>query len=628
MPNGADNKNKLPLPRTPQKPWGSLGRSLVYYFGLALLVGAVAFLFFMPDSQPEEVTFSQLIQDIKAEDVQEIVINGEQLRITYQNGNEAVSRKEGQASLVELLYQAGVDDVEEVVTITVEDPAPYGVWLGVIVNILPIVLIAAFFLMFLRQAQRSSGSIFGFGKSTAKLFRKDVPQVTFKDVAGVDEAKQELTEVVDFLKNPQKYLKLGARIPRGVLLVGPAGVGKTLLARAVAGEASVPFYSIAGSEFMEMFVGVGASRVRDLFETAKDSAPAIIFIDEIESIGRHRGAGASSSHGEQEQTLNQILVEMDGFTPNTSVIILAATNRPDLLDPALTRPGRFDRRVVLELPDIEGRKEVLAIHMKGKPVSPEVSLDQLARRTVGFSGADLENMLNEAAILAARDDRQEITRKDMEEAATKVKMGPTRRRMQTEEDKKMTAYHEAGHAIVARHLPHMDPVHRVSIVARGAALGFTMIPPKEDRYNQTEARLLESICSLMGGRAAEEIFFNELTVGASNDIERATQLARDMVNQYGMSGLGPRAFPTIERETYTAWSYEKPIQYSEQLLTRIDEAVNHIINTQYERAKQILEGNREEVERIAKELMERETIEADEFEQLLHNPHGQDATLN
>ncbi|MCA9390406.1 ATP-dependent zinc metalloprotease FtsH, partial [candidate division WWE3 bacterium] len=446
---------------------------------------------------------------------------------------------------------------------------------------------------------------------------KDMPQVTFKDAAGVDEAKQELAEVVDFLKHPVKYQKVGARIPRGVLLVGPAGVGKTLLARAVAGEAGVPFYSIAGSEFMEMFVGVGASRVRDLFETAKNSAPAIIFIDEIESIGRHRGAGASSSHGEQEQTLNQILVEMDGFTPNAGVIVLAATNRPDLLDPALTRPGRFDRRVMLELPDIEGRKEILEIHQKGKPISHEVSMEKLARRTVGFSGADLENMLNESAILAARDDRNEVTTKDLEEAATKVKMGPSRKRLQSDEDKRMTAYHEAGHAIAAHYLDNMDPVHRVSIVARGAALGFTMIPPKEDRYNQTEQRLLDNICALMGGRAAEEIFLKTMSVGASNDIERATQTARDMVVRYGMSSIGPRALPDDEQTNVGVWSMEKPIKYSDALMAQIDSEVNRIIKEQYERAKEILHQHRSDIEKVVDELMKSETLESDEFEALL-----------
>ncbi|MCA9397379.1 ATP-dependent zinc metalloprotease FtsH [candidate division WWE3 bacterium] len=611
--------NRVPQPtQKPQGPWSTIGRSLLTYFGIALLIGAIAFTFFFPQQEGEEIGFSTLIQDVRNEQIQKIEVQGEELTITYKDESVATTRKEASSSLVSLFYEAGIEDVEQKVDIVILDPDPYGLWIGIIVNFLPFLILGALIFMFIRQTQRSSGSIFGFGKSNAKLFRKDMPKISFKDAAGVDEAKQELAEVVDFLKSPKKYQDVGARIPRGVLLVGPAGVGKTLLARAVAGEANVPFYSIAGSEFMEMFVGVGASRVRDLFETAKNSSPAIIFIDEIESIGRHRGAGASSSHGEQEQTLNQILVEMDGFTPNTGVIILAATNRPDLLDPALTRPGRFDRRVMLELPDIEGRKAILSIHSEGKPISDKVSIERLARRTVGFSGADLENMLNEAAIMIAREDRKEITTKDLEETATKVKMGPSREKLQSDEDKKLTAYHEAGHAIAAHYLPKMDPVHRVSIVSRGAALGFTMIPPAEDRYNLTEERIKDNICALMGGRAAEEIFFNEKTVGASNDIERATGMARDMVIKYGMNDeLGPRAIPDEEQQVVGSWSMEKPVRYSEELLAKIDSIVGATIKEQYERAKNILQEHRDDVEAVSQRLIAEETIEADEFEEMM-----------
>lgn len=592
-------------------------RSFLLYFGIAIVFGLFVVGVVSEGDGVAEVNFSELLQQINAGDIEQLTLKGDEIEVSYRDGSEAVSRKESQASFIELLYSAGIEDVDNKVAIVVEDPDPFGLWFSIVVNILPIILIGAFIVMFMRQAQRSSGSIFGFGKSNAKLFQRDMPKVTFKDAAGVDEAKKELEEVVDFLKNPEKYEKLGARIPKGVLLVGPAGVGKTLLARAVAGEAGVLFYSIAGSEFMEMFVGVGASRVRDLFETAKKSAPAIIFIDEIESIGRHRGAGASSSHGEQEQTLNQILVEMDGFTQNTGIIVLSATNRPDLLDPALTRPGRFDRRVRIDLPDLEGRKQILSIHKKGKPIAEAVSFEGLAKRTVGFSGADLENMLNESAIMAAGAGRNEITNTDLEEAATKVKMGPTRKLLQNDEDRKMTAYHEAGHAIVAYFLPHMDDVHRVSIVSRGSALGYTMIPPKEDRYNQTESRLKGSICALLGGRAAEDLFFGEMTIGAGNDIERATQTARDMVIKYGMSAIGPLALNIDEEFNDTSWVVDRPVAHSNETLKQIDHEVKRIIDEQFDHAKSILEEHRSVVDKIVTVLMEKETIEADEFSNIL-----------
>ena len=413
--------------------------------------------------------------------------------------------------------------------------------LGGILNILSFLLMALFFVMIVRQMRGGGqgggmmgGGMFGMGKSKAKLFAKGKQNVKFSDVAGVDEAKIELEEVVDFLKNPDKYAKVGARTPRGVLLIGPAGVGKTLMARAVAGEAGVPFFSMAGSEFMEMLVGVGASRVRDLFDTAKKSSPSIIFIDEIDAIGRTRGGGSMGGHDERDQTLNQILVEMDGFTIKENVVVLAATNRPDVLDPALVRPGRFDRRVSLDMPDIAGRIATLAIHAKGKPFVKDIDWTSVAKRTVGFTGADLENMLNEAAILIARENRKEITFDDIEEAATKVKMGPSKKRIQSEDDRKMTAYHEAGHAIATHFLNHTDPVHRISIISRGRALGFTMIPPAVDKYQSTRTELLEEICTLLGGRAAEKLIYNDLTAGASSDIDRVTKIARAMVVDYGM----------------------------------------------------------------------------------------------
>jgi len=459
--------------------------------------------------------------------------------------------------------------------------------------------------------------LFSFGRSRARLFAKGRQDTTFKDVAGVQEAKQELEEVVDFLKRPGKYRRLGARTPKGVLLVGPSGTGKTLLAQAVAGEANVPFFSMAGSEFMEMLVGVGASRVRDLFGNAKKAAPSIIFIDEIDAIGRQRGLGITGGHDEREQTLNQILVEMDGFNPNDNVIVLAATNRGDLLDPALLRPGRFDRRVVLDMPDIEDREAIIKIHARGKPFIKEISWSKVARRTVGFSGADIENMLNEAAILAARQSKKVINMDDIEEAATKVKLGPEKKRLQSDEEKKMTAYHEAGHGIVSHHLPHMDPVHRISIVSRGFAMGFTLIPPKKDRYTETQSHLLETITSLLGGRAAEEISFDEFTAGAASDIDKATRIARRMVVDFGMSKLGPVYLgPQIE-ETEYGRTFFQPSEISPKMQAKVDGEIKRIVDESYKRAMEVLKKNKKKLDLVAKKLLEQETIEGDEFEKLM-----------
>ncbi len=466
------------------------------------------------------------------------------------------------------------------------------------------------------------GHFFFLSKAKARLFSKDKPQIKFSDAAGVEEAKQELKEVVDFLRNPQKYRALGARVPKGVLLVGPAGTGKTLLAKATASEAGVPFFSMAGSEFMEMLVGVGASRVRDLFQTAKQQAPSIIFIDEIESIGRHRALSVTT-HGEQEQTLNQILTEMDGFEPSTRVIILAATNQPQLLDPALVRPGRFDRRIVLDLPDIEDREAIIKIHMRGKPFAADVDIRRLAQRTVGFSGAALENMLNEAAILAAREGRKKIGAADLEESATKVELGPERKRLQSDKEREMAAYHEAGHALVSHSLPFTDPVHRVSIVSRGMALGYTQITPQKDRYNQTKTELLEKICTLFGGRAAEELKFSEMTIGAGSDLERANRIARAMVIEYGMSELGPLAFSSLQ--PVNGWPYspmDEGVSYSEEMAGKIDEQVGKIIEECFARAKRILEEKKEKLDLVAAELVKRETIEGEEFKKMMREENS------
>lgn len=565
--------------------------------------------------QGPTIPLSQVIADVKSNKVSSITVTENKLSILYKNKTHAQSYKEPSADIYSILKNANVDPSK--VNISVKDDTGVATWINVLTSFLPIVLMIAFFYFIFRQARGAQESIFSFGSSKAKAFNKDFPNTTFSDVAGIDEAKQELTEVVDFLKNPGKYHAMGARTPKGVLLVGPSGTGKTLLARAVAGEARVPFFSIAGSEFMEMLVGVGAARVRDLFLTAKKSQPAIIFIDEVDAIGRQRGMGIMGGHDEREQTLNQILVEMDGFTPTEQLVVMAATNRPDVLDPALVRPGRFDRRVVVTYPDIEGRKAILAIHSRNKPFEKDINWERVARRTVGFSGADLENMLNEAAILAARLNKKAIDNSDIEEAATKVKLGPEKRRLQTDEDKKVTAYHEGGHAIVSYSMPHADKVHRISIVARGLSLGHTMIPPAQDRVHETKTRLLEQIAVMLGGRAAEQLVFNEFTTGASNDIEGATNLARTMVIDYGMSELGPISFDTEKR----SMMYENS-SISENMQAKIDTEVKRLMDEGYKKALAILEKNRHQLDKVAERLVKKETIDGDEFDEIMKANSG------
>ena len=483
------------------------------FFLYSFLIIFSLFVFSAFGSAEEEkkvVPLSQVITEVKKGEVSQITISGDKLTVIGKNGSSLNAFKEPGSNVYAIFKDAGIPLGSA--KIIVKDDTGLNNWISIASAVLPIVVMIAFFYFIFRQARGTQESIFSFGQSKAKLFNRDNPKVTFNDVAGVDEAKQELTEIVDFLKNPAKYTAMGARTPKGVLMVGPAGTGKTLLARAAAGEANVAFFSMAGSEFMEMLVGVGASRVRDLFNNAKKAQPAIIFIDEVDAIGRQRGVGMMGGHDEREQTLNQILVEMDGFTPNEHVIVMAATNRPDVLDPALVRPGRFDRRVVLDLPDVEGRKKILAIHAKGKPFDDNVNWEKVAKRTVGFSGADLENMLNESAIHAARYAKKAIDMADLEESATRVKLGPEKKRFQTELDRKMTAYHEAGHALVAWEMPHVDPIHRISIVSRGMSLGHTMTEPIE-RVHETKARLIEQIAVMMGGRAAESMVFSDVTTG-------------------------------------------------------------------------------------------------------------------
>lgn len=617
-------EGKLGMPKVPTGPGGKMK---IYQFKFdmrKMIVWALVLLVFLPwigtwisgKVDDNSVTVTQAMFDIEAGYVENVEVVGDSLLLDYGEGEIKFATKETSTSFTELLtqYQIEPNQVEyEVYNSTVWDK------LSGLANIVMMLAMIVIVVMIVRQARgmQGGGGMFGMGRSKAKLFAKGKQDVKFADVAGVDEAKQELEEVVDFLKNPKKYQKVGARTPKGVLLVGHAGVGKTLMARAVAGEANVSFFSMAGSEFMEMLVGVGASRVRDLFDTAKKAAPAIIFIDEIDAIGRTRGGGSMGGHDERDQTLNQILVEMDGFTISDNVVVMAATNRPDVLDEALVRPGRFDRRVTLDMPDIQGRKDILKIHAKGKPFAKGLDWESVARRTVGFSGADLENMLNEAAIRIARMARTEITFADIEEAATKVKLGPEKKRMQTAEDREMTAYHEAGHALVTHYLSTTDPVHRISIVSRGQALGFTLIPPAADKYQKTRTELLEEICTLLGGRAAEQLIYNELTAGASSDIDKITRIARAMVIDYGMSALGPIDFGP--QEGLSAWgrNYLEPTDVSESKRAEIDAEVRKIVSACEKTTMEVLTAKRKEMDVVVKALMKTESLEREEFEKLV-----------
>ncbi len=510
----------------------------------------------------------------------------------------------------------------ESVGLKIEPASSWGSWLGALSFILPTLFLVGIFLFMMRQAQGSNNQALSFGKSRARLFSGNKPTVRFDDVAGVQEAKEELTEVVEFLKFPEKFASLGARIPRGVLLVGPPGTGKTLLSRAVAGEAGVPFFSISGSEFVEMFVGVGASRVRDLFEQAKRNAPCIVFVDEIDAVGRQRGAGLGGSHDEREQTLNQILVEMDGFDTNTNVIVIAATNRPDVLDPALLRPGRFDRQVVLDRPDIRGREAILAVHTKGKPIDQNVSLHTLAKVTAGFSGADLENTVNEGAILAARRNHKTITKTDLEDAIDRVIAGPERKsRLITEREKYVTAYHEAGHAVVARMLPNVDPLHKITIVARGMMGGYTRVLPTEDRHLMTKSQFEDSLVFALGGRVAEELVFEEISTGAENDIQQVTNIARRMVTEYGMSDvLGPVALGHKEELVFLGREISEQRNYSDEVALQIDQEIKKLIDTAYERARAILTQYKAQLIAMSDLLVEKETIDGADVEALFDHP--------
>lgn len=593
----------------------------------------ILFLFFAYRSISSEIkqalpekSITAVVKDIKDGRVKKVEIIDNKILVYYKNDNLAITYKEPSDSFLKTIKDSGINP--DNLNIVIKDTQGSAGIISFLSNIVPTILMVAFFVFLFRQAKGAQENVFSFGQSRAKRFSKDMSKTTFQDVAGVDEAKKELEEVVDFLKHPEKYKKLGARTPKGVLLVGPSGCGKTLLAKAVAGEANVPFFSIAGSEFMEMLVGIGAARVRDLFATAKKSAPSIIFVDEIDAIGRARSIGIMPSHDEREQTLNQILVEMDGFSANEQVVVVAATNRGDLLDTALLRPGRFDRRIVVDYPDVDGRKAIIKIHSNGKPFEPTVDWEKIAKRTVGFSGADLENMLNEAAIHAARNAKTKITMEDLEEAATKVKLGPEKKRLQSDADKKLTAYHEAGHAIVSHSLPHTDPVHRISIVSRGMALGYTLIPPAKDKLHETKTHLLEQIAVMMGGRVAEEMVFGEITTGAANDFDQATTVAKAMVVEYGMSALGPINFgPTID---ITEWgrSYMEQNTVSQEMLGKIDGEVKKIISEAYEKAVKTLKENRKYLDQVANELLKKESLDQDEFEKIVGKKKKMDLLIS
>jgi cell division protease FtsH len=602
-------------------------RSSIIY--LLLFVAIIVMLFYnfqQTASNEEALPINKVASDIQSGLIARIEENDSRLLVVYNSGDERVSNKEPNATLIEQLTTYGVTPEQLAASkIKLEVKSP-SAWLGIASTlgyILPFIFLAGVFWFVFRQAQGSNNAAMSFGKSRARMFTGDQPKVSFIDVAGIEEAKEELQEIVEFLREPEKFISLGARIPKGVLLVGPPGTGKTLLAKAVSGEAGVPFFSISGSEFVEMFVGVGASRVRDLFDQAKRHSPCIVFVDEIDAVGRQRGAGLGGSHDEREQTLNQMLVEMDGFDTDTNVIIIAATNRPDILDPALLRPGRFDRRVVLDRPDMRGREAILKIHSKGKPLGPEVDLAVLARSTPGFVGADLENLVNEAAILAARRNKKVIDQPELEEAIERLIAGPQRKsRLITEEEKRIVAYHEAGHAVVMNAIPEADPVHKVSIIARGMAGGFTLSLPEEDRTLMPRKKMIADMVGLLGGRVAEELVFDDITSGASNDLERVTKMARSMVTRLGMSdALGPLVYGQKEELIFLGREISEQRDYSEAVAEKIDEEVRVLINAAYEKAKSILIEYRDKLDKVANRLLELETISREEFESLFPVPH-------
>ena len=593
-------------------------------FVYLLIIVAAATLFiniYRPGDAPNQISLTQLAFKIEAGDVETVVVRDDELRIELKGDETAtVSRREGNIPITETLTGLGVTPEQLTgVNIKYEAPGNSTNWLSLLVNLLPLIFIGALFFILFRQTQGSNNQALSFGKSKARVFTGDKPTVKFDDVAGADEAKEELKEVVEFLKEPQKFAALGARIPKGVLLVGPPGTGKTLMAKAVSGEAGVPFFSISGSEFVEMFVGVGASRVRDLFEQAKRNSPCIIFIDEIDAVGRYRGTGLGGSHDEREQTLNQILVEMDGFGTDTNVILVAATNRPDILDPALLRPGRFDRRVTMDRPDVVGRRAILDVHVKGKPIEPNIDLDMIARQTPGFVGADLENVVNEAAILAARRNKRAIGMSELQEAVERVGMGgPERRsRLMTPQEKKVVAYHEAGHAVVSRLCENSDPVQKITIVSRGSAGGYVWRVAEKDRVMAKRNYFLDNIAVALGGRVAEELVFGDVSNGAAMDIQQLTQMARSMVTRYGMSEkMGPLQFGQQDELVFLGRDLAEQRDYSEEVAEEIDGEVHQLVDSAYARVRKLLGDNITKLHGVANALLEHETLSAEEFEEV------------
>ncbi|MGH2615385.1 MAG: ATP-dependent zinc metalloprotease FtsH [Thermomicrobiales bacterium] len=603
-------------------------RSSLVWIVLIVAVLAMWATFVGNDGSPGQRSIGEVAQAVSDGKVQKLTQQegSREVQVEYTadaGRRNAVTTIPADTDLLTVLGNYGIKPADLPTGLVVFEPASrWGAWLGALTFILPTLFIIGIFVYMMRQSQGTNNQAMSFGKSRARLFTANRPSVVFSDVAGVEEAKEELVEVVEFLKYPEKFAALGARIPRGVLLVGPPGTGKTLLSRAVAGEAGVPFFSISGSEFVEMFVGVGASRVRDLFDQAKRNAPCIVFVDEIDAVGRQRGAGLGGSHDEREQTLNQILVEMDGFDSSTNVIVIAATNRPDVLDPALLRPGRFDRQVILDRPDIQGRIAILNVHVRGKPLEEDVSIEGLARQTPGFSGADLENLVNEAAILAARKNRKTVGRDELTEAIDRVIAGPQRKsRVISDRERIMTAYHEAGHALVARMLPNADPVRKVSIVARGMMGGYTRVVPDEDRLFKTKAQFEDELAVYMAGHVAEDMVFEEQSTGAANDIERATGMARRMVTEFGMSRtLGPRAFGKKDELIFLGREINEQRNYSDEVAYQIDQEIQELIDGAHERARIIVETHADKLQAIAELLLEKETIEGEELEALFETP--------
>ena len=591
-------------------------KNVLFYLLIIMVIIWMFDLYGEKNSKPADISYTSFMQHVQQDEIKQVTIVDNVISGKLKDGKEFSTVAPNDSKLVEKLEAKKVD-------IKAELPPQPPWWMSILSSILPMLIIVGLWFMLMNQGGAGGGKVMNFGKSRARRYDEEKLKITFKDVAGAEEAKQELEEVAEFLKHPQKYNDLGAKIPKGVLLYGPPGTGKTLLAKAVAGEAGVPFFSISGSDFVEMFVGVGASRVRDLFDQAKKSAPCIVFIDEIDAVGRQRGAGLGGGHDEREQTLNQLLVEMDGFSANEGIIMIAATNRPDILDPALLRPGRFDRQIVVDRPDIKGRTEILKVHVKGKPMGQDVNLDVIAQRTPGFTGADLSNLVNEAALLTARKDKKAINMPEMEEAAERVIMGPERKsRVISDKEKRLTAYHEGGHTIVGMLLEHTDPVHKVTIIPRGRAGGYTLSLPKEDKYYATRSEMLDELKVLLGGRVAEALVLKEISSGASNDLQRATQLARQMICEYGMSeNIGPVTFGHRQDQVFLGRDIARDKDYSEEVAAEIDKEVRSFMEDAYAATEKLLSDNIDKLHVIAKALMEKETLEEEEINQLVKYGH-------